>query len=123
MLHDIVEARALDGHRLFVRFDDGTTGILDIAAFTKFDGVFAPLQEPANFARVRVDADLGTVVWPSGANLCPDTLYAYVTGQILSGWLTAEERVTLARRVRSLSPSAIQQTDSADLIRQDRDTR
>jgi plasmid stability protein len=37
--------------------------------------------------------------------------------------LTADERVALARRVRSLTPSATQQTDSTDLIRQDRDSR
>jgi antitoxin FitA len=37
--------------------------------------------------------------------------------------LTREERVALARRVRSLTPATVNQTDSAELIRQDRDTR
>ena len=37
--------------------------------------------------------------------------------------LTREERVGLARRVRDLTPTAVTQTDSAELIRQDRDTR
>jgi len=85
MLHDVVEARSVPDHRLFVRFDDGTTGILDIAALTRFDGVFAALQDPACFAQVRVDAELGTVVWPGGADLCPDVLYARVTGQPVPG--------------------------------------
>ena len=35
--------------------------------------------------------------------------------------LTNEDRVALARRVRKLTPPAVQQTDSAELIRQDRD--
>ena len=39
------------------------------------DGVFAPLQDPAYFARVSVDADAGTIVWPNGADLDPDVLY------------------------------------------------
>jgi hypothetical protein len=85
MLHDIIEARPMGDHRLFVKFDDGTAGTLDIAALTRFDGVFAPLQEPACFAQVRVDPELGTVVWPSGADLCPDVLYARLTGQPLPG--------------------------------------
>jgi hypothetical protein len=85
MLHDIVEAQAAGGHKLFVRFDDGISGVLDIAALTKFDGVFAPLQDPAYFAQVRVDPELGTVVWPSGADLCPDVLYASLTGQGMPG--------------------------------------
>ena len=37
--------------------------------------------------------------------------------------LTPAERVALARRVRSLTPANIEQTDSTDLIRQDRDSR
>jgi plasmid stability protein len=37
--------------------------------------------------------------------------------------LTAEDRVALARRIRGLTPAAVKQTDSADLIRQDRDCR
>jgi antitoxin FitA len=37
--------------------------------------------------------------------------------------LTPEERVALARRIRSLTPTGVEQSDSAELIRQDRDTR
>jgi len=37
--------------------------------------------------------------------------------------LTPEERVALARRIRSLTPANVQQSDSAELLRQDRDTR
>ena len=45
MLHDIVEARPVGDHRLFVTFDDGTTGTLDIAHVTRFDGAFAALRD------------------------------------------------------------------------------
>lgn len=37
--------------------------------------------------------------------------------------LTHEERVALAGRVRGMTPAAVKQTDSAELICQDRDTR
>jgi hypothetical protein len=37
--------------------------------------------------------------------------------------LTPAERVALAHRVRGLTPANIEQTDSTDLIRQDRDSR
>jgi plasmid stability protein len=37
--------------------------------------------------------------------------------------LTRAERVALARRIRGLTPAGVAQTDSAELIRQDRDTR
>jgi hypothetical protein len=37
--------------------------------------VFAQARTPTGFQQVRVDAETGTVVWPGGADLAPDTLY------------------------------------------------
>ena len=37
--------------------------------------MFAPLKDPAFFAQVRVDEERGTVVWPNGLDLDPETLY------------------------------------------------
>lgn len=83
MLHDVVEVRPLDGFRLHLRFDDGVEGAVDVSARVPFDGVFAPLRDPEYFRRVRVAAELGTIVWPNGADLDPLTLYALVTGEAL----------------------------------------
>lgn len=47
---------------------------MDLAPRLRFGVVFAPLRDPAEFDRVRLDAELGTVVWPGGADLCPDVL-------------------------------------------------
>src|SRR5438309_1313989 len=67
MLKDIVEARALEGHRLFVRFEDGVEGTVDVGKLVPFDGVFEPLRRRALFVQVSVNTDLGTVCWPGGA--------------------------------------------------------
>ncbi len=77
-MNQVVEVRHLGGHRLFLCFADGAEGELDLAPPLRFDGVFAPLRDPAGFGQARVDPELGTVVWPSGADLCPD---------VLCGWL------------------------------------
>jgi hypothetical protein len=37
--------------------------------------MFEPLRDVAYFARVTVDSELGTVVWPNGADLAPDVLH------------------------------------------------
>jgi hypothetical protein len=37
---------------------------------------FRPLLDPEVFARVAVDPVCGTVVWPNGADLAPEALYA-----------------------------------------------
>ena len=80
MLKDIVEVRPLGGHRLFLRFEDGVQGELDFATRLRFEGVFAPLSDPDRFAQVRLDPEVGTVVWPGGADLDPDVLYAELSG-------------------------------------------
>jgi hypothetical protein len=80
MLRDILEAAPLEGYRLQLRFEDVATGVVDVSQCVSFTGVFAPLHDPAQFAAVRVNPELGTVCWPCGADLDPDVLYALVTG-------------------------------------------
>lgn len=81
MLKDIVEVRALGGYRVHLRFEDGAQGELDLGTMIRFKGVFAGLADECEFAKVRVDPELGTITWPSGADLDPDVLYAAVTGK------------------------------------------
>jgi hypothetical protein len=80
MLKDIVAAKAVGDYRLHLRFEDGVEGVVDLAPHLSFRGVFEPLRDPEYFAQVRLDAGLGTVVWPNGADLDPDVLYGRVTG-------------------------------------------
>lgn len=73
----VTEVRYLGGHRLSLGFDDGICGEID---FSKEDwsGIFAPLVNPEYFARVELDGELGTIVWPNGADIAPDTLHRLV---------------------------------------------
>ncbi len=80
MLKEIIEVRPLDGYRLWLRFEDGAAGEVDLAQMIQFDGVFAPVRERAYFVQVRVDPECGTIVWPNGADLDPLVLYSKVTG-------------------------------------------
>ena len=81
MLPDIVEARVVEAHRVFVRFDDGTCGELDLGVLICFDGVFAALRDPDRFAELRVNPDTGTIEWPGGADIAPETLHDALTAQ------------------------------------------
>lgn len=80
MLKDIIEVRPLGGYRLYLRFEDGVAGELDFSSRLRFEGMFAALKDPTVFAQVRVDPELGTLVWPNGADLDPDVLYGDLSG-------------------------------------------
>ncbi len=74
-MRTVVEARTQEPYLLAVRFDDGTEKTIDLAPLLSGE-VFEPLRDPAYFALASVDAELGTVVWPNGADLAPEFLYA-----------------------------------------------
>jgi hypothetical protein len=65
MLKDTVARTALGEYRLHLRFDDGVEDVIDLAPTLSFREMLEPLKDPQYFAQVRVDAELGTVVWPN----------------------------------------------------------
>ncbi len=83
MLKDVTTVSTAGDYRLYLRFEDGAEGVVDLKPRLSFRGVFAPLKDPAYFAKVRVDPELGTIAWPNGADLDPDVLYAWVTGALV----------------------------------------
>lgn len=74
----VTDVEPLGGHRLLLRFDDEAEGELDFST-ESWQGVFAPLEDPAYFALVEVDDQLGTIVWPNGADIAPETLHLWVS--------------------------------------------
>lgn len=81
MLKDIVAVKPMDGYQLRLRFEDMAEGEVDIAKLVTFTGVFATLRELAYFRQVSINSELGTIVWPNGADLDPDVLYSQITGE------------------------------------------
>ncbi len=69
---DVVEARYVTGHTVWLRFEDGTTGEVNLAG-ELWGEVFEPLRDVDYFKQLRVD--LGTIVWPNGADFAPEFLY------------------------------------------------
>lgn len=71
----IVSAEPLDGFTLRLAFDDGTKRDVDLEN-ALWGAVFEPLRaSPDLFREVRVDEELGTIVWPNGADMDPDVLH------------------------------------------------
>jgi hypothetical protein len=80
---DVAEVEVVADHRLRLRFADGSIGEVDFSD-RQWRGVFEPLRDPRYFSQVAVDPELGTIVWPNGADVAPETLYELATNQRLS---------------------------------------
>jgi hypothetical protein len=71
---DITSVAVVRHGVLRLTFSDGATGELDL--LDRMRGpLFAQARTPGGFAQVTVDPEIGTIVWPGGADLAPDTLY------------------------------------------------
>ena len=70
----VISAQTQPPHILIVTFDDGQVRDVDMKN-ELWGKMFEPLKDPEYFARVGVNEELGTVVWPNGLDLDPETLY------------------------------------------------
>lgn len=80
---DVTAVQVVGPHRLRVTFADGAEGEVDFSQ-RSWRGVFEPLRDPAFFCQVAVDPELGTIVWPNGADIAPGTLYELAVNRRLS---------------------------------------
>ncbi len=71
----VTGVRITGAHCLELTFSDGFTKEADLGP-ELYGAVFEPLRDPAVFAQVAVDHELGTVVWPNGADFSPEFLYS-----------------------------------------------
>ncbi|HXF55867.1 MAG TPA: DUF2442 domain-containing protein [Hyphomicrobiaceae bacterium] len=74
MMPRVIDARHAGNYRVWLRFDDGMTGEIDLED-ELWGPVFLPLKDVAEFAKLRADHELETVVWPNGADFAPEFLY------------------------------------------------
>ncbi|MHB8523852.1 MAG: DUF2442 domain-containing protein [Limisphaerales bacterium] len=70
----VIGFKQADDHILDVTFDDGTSRRIDFLPVLIGD-LFEPLREKGFFAKVRVDVEAGTLIWPNGADFDPDMLH------------------------------------------------
>lgn len=78
-MYRIIEVEPKGGYRLWIRFEDGTAGEVDLSDLVG-KGVFRQWNDEAEFRKVYIDQETGTVAWPGGIDLAPDALHRDVVG-------------------------------------------
>ena len=77
MFPRVTQVEHIKEYLLAITFADGQTVEMDFAdRVVGRGGVFEPLEDVVFFARVRVDSEAGTLVWPNDVDLDPDVLYS-----------------------------------------------
>jgi Protein of unknown function (DUF2442) len=61
-------------YTLRIRFDDGLCRTIDFEPILRGE-IYGPLRDPTEFARVKLDPEVHTLVWPSGADFDPVILH------------------------------------------------
>lgn len=79
----VVELEVQEPYKLWLRFDDGTTGVVDLSDSAALGGIFAAWTDPDFWRSGHIVAGSGAVAWGDGTEIdvCPQSLYLDVTGQ------------------------------------------
>ncbi len=77
MEYDVLEARYVGGHVVWLRFRDGTQGEIDLRP-ELVGPIFEPLQDTETFKKFRIHPEFHTLVWPNGADFAPEFLHRNV---------------------------------------------
>ena len=81
MIPKLESAEYIEGHTIHVKFADGTEADLDLKDEI-WGEVFEPLKDPEAFGRFKLDEELNTLTWPSGADFAPEFLYEKAAQQV-----------------------------------------
>ena len=72
-LNDVTRIEYRSGYSFFIAFDDGLSAVIDFSDYLRRGPVFVPLRDLAFFRQARIEN--GTITWPNGADIAPETLY------------------------------------------------
>ena len=76
-LNDVEWIEYKAAYSYLVVFDNGVNAVIDFSDYFERGPVFAPLRDPEFFRQARIEG--GTIAWPNGADIAPETLYEKCT--------------------------------------------
>jgi hypothetical protein len=79
-MHKVTEVTVMDDYQLGLTFADGVRGTVDLSPLVR-KGVFTAWQDYEVFRTVQIGCS-GELTWGEQIDLCPDSLYLEVTGQV-----------------------------------------
>ena len=72
-LNEVTHIEYKSGYRYLIEFDYGVSAVLYFSDYLRRGPVFAPLHDMQFFRSAMIEG--GTIAWPNGADIAPETLY------------------------------------------------
>ncbi|GHT23942.1 hypothetical protein AGMMS4957_16210 [Bacteroidia bacterium] len=90
MIAKLILVNALSNYSIFVCFDDGTQGTVDLTHLAH-KGIFQEWDKNNLFRQVHIDS-FGAVAWNDAIDICPDSLYLQLKGITFEQWQTKNNK-------------------------------
>lgn len=85
---DVTSVEVVANRTVRLGFSDGSTRTVDLTRFLWGPAFTAIADDDAEFGKVRVDPEIGTISWPNGADLDPLVLH----GDYEPAWASTETK-------------------------------
>ena len=73
-IHRIIKCNLLEPYRLELKFEDGLMREIDFSQVLEGE-LYEPLKDDELFAKVQIDPEVKTIIWPNGADFDPAILH------------------------------------------------